>query len=98
MQRDTDDRRLLHALSLSVLATDEAGIIVFANDAATEMFARTTDELVGSQVVDIVALGPGEAPALPAVLPCCWSRSPTAVRPGTWRSWERRWRRWPWSG
>lgn len=68
MQRDTDDRRLLHALSLSVLATDEAGIIVFANDAATEMFARTTADLVGSQVVDLVALGPGEAPALPAVL------------------------------
>ncbi|GAA4714237.1 SpoIIE family protein phosphatase [Nocardioides conyzicola] len=68
MQRDTEDRRLLHALSLAVLATDEAGIIVFANDAATEMFARTADELVGSQVVDLVALGPGEAPALPAVL------------------------------
>jgi PAS domain S-box-containing protein len=68
VQRDTDERRLLHALSLSVLATDGVGVVAFANDAATELFGRTTDELVGSHIADLVALGPGESPALPNVL------------------------------
>lgn len=68
MQRDTDERRLLHALSLTVLATDGEGIIVFANDAATELFGRVADELVGTHVLDVVALGPGEKPMLPDIL------------------------------
>ena len=38
MQRHIDERRLLHALSLTVLATDETGVVAFANDAATELF------------------------------------------------------------
>ena len=68
MQRETDERRLLHALSLTVLATDGLGVIAFANAAATELFGRSTEELVGTHVLDLVALGPGEAPALPDVL------------------------------
>ncbi len=42
--------------------------MTFANNAATQMFGRSVQELLGSQVVDLVALGPGETPALPAVL------------------------------
>ncbi|MFC6341521.1 PAS domain-containing protein, partial [Nocardioides hankookensis] len=65
MERETDERRLLHALSLTVLATDGLGVIAFANDAASELFGRSPEELVGTHVLDVVALGPGEAPALP---------------------------------
>ena len=68
MQRDTDERRLLHALSLTVIATDGEGVIAFANDAATELFGLSTDELVGTHVLDLVALGPGETPVLPEIL------------------------------
>lgn len=68
MQRQDDELRLLDALSLAVLASDELGVVTFANDAATQMFARAAQELVGSQVVDLVTLGPGEEPALPNVL------------------------------
>jgi len=68
VQRDTDERRLLHALSLTVLATDGDGIIAFANEAATDLFGRSADELVGTHVLDLVALGPGETPMLPEIL------------------------------
>ncbi len=68
MQRDTDERRLLHALSLTVLATDGEGLIAFANDAATGLFGRSADELVGTHVLDLVGLGPGELPMLPEIL------------------------------
>ena len=54
MQRDTDDRLLLHALSISVLASDETGVVNFANDAATELFRTTTDGLVGHRVGELV--------------------------------------------
>jgi len=68
VQRDTDERRLLHALSLTVLATDGEGIIAFANDAATDLFGLSADDLVGTHVLDLVALGPGEMPMLPEIL------------------------------
>jgi PAS domain S-box-containing protein len=68
VERETDERRLLHALSLTVLATDGTGIIAFANDAAAELFGVATDELVGTHVLDLVALGPGEMPMLPEIL------------------------------
>ena len=47
MARHIDEQQLLRALSLSVLATDEAGVVVFANDAATALFQSSTAELVG---------------------------------------------------
>ena len=47
MARQIDERQLLHALSLSVLATDETGIVAFANDAATELFRTSTDRAGG---------------------------------------------------
>jgi PAS domain S-box-containing protein len=68
VQRDTDERRLLHALSLTVLATDGEGFIAFANDAASDLFGLGADELVGTHVLDLVALGPGEMPMLPEIL------------------------------
>ncbi|MEP9364745.1 SpoIIE family protein phosphatase [Nocardioides sp. CN2-186] len=68
MQRQDDELQLLDALSLAVLASDAGGVVTFANNAATQMFGRSVQELLGSQVVDLVALGPGETPALPAVL------------------------------
>ena len=60
MQRDTDERRLLHALSLSVLASDETGVVAFANDAATELFRTSADELVGRRVGELVELDAGD--------------------------------------
>ena len=83
MQRQTDELLLLDALTLAVLATDGSGFVTFANDAAATMFARTADELIGSHVVDLVALGPGEEPALPNVLNAVrWRGDVTVHRTG----------------
>jgi len=52
--RQIDERRLLHALSLSVLATDETGVVAFAHDAAIALFRTGTPELVGRRVGELV--------------------------------------------
>ena len=50
MQRDTEDQRLLHALSLSVIASDETGLVSFVNQAATELFQTSAEDLIGRRV------------------------------------------------
>src|SRR4051794_37607678 len=83
VEHETDERRLLNALTVAVLSTDGAGIIAFANEAATDLFARTTTELLGSHVLDLVALGPGESPVLPDVLRGVrWQGDVVVQRPG----------------
>jgi PAS domain S-box-containing protein len=82
MQRYTEGLRLLHALSLSVLATDVGGVVTFANDAATEMFNRSAEELVGSGLADLIG-GDSDATralALAAVLGGTRWRGDLAVR------------------
>lgn len=54
MARQIDEWRLLHALGLSVLATDESGIVTFANDAAAALFRTGTEDLVGRRVGELI--------------------------------------------
>lgn len=61
MERHVDERQLLDALSLSVLATDESSLVVFANDAATALFRTSTTELVGRRLGSLIE--PGQAAA-----------------------------------
>jgi PAS domain-containing protein len=70
VQRYTDELQLLHALSLALLATDTGGAVTFANDAASAIFDRSTGELVGRVVTELVgdATDPDEALPLSAVL------------------------------
>jgi PAS domain S-box-containing protein len=56
VQRHTDELQLLHALSLALLATDSGGLVTFANDAATAIFDRSTDDLVGRDVTDLIGV------------------------------------------
>ncbi len=68
MQRDTDEHQLLDALSISVLASDGAGVVSFANAAATRLFRTTTAGLVGHRVGDLVEASPATDQALLDVL------------------------------
>jgi PAS domain S-box-containing protein len=54
VRRDTEERLLLHSLSISVLATDESGVVTFANDAASGLFRTSTAGLVGHRVGELV--------------------------------------------
>lgn len=56
MQHASDELRLLHALGLAVLSTDESGTVVLANEAATALFARTSEELTGQRLADVLGV------------------------------------------
>ncbi len=62
MQRYIDELRLLHALRLAVLATDEAGTVTFANEAAADTCACTAADLLGKDVRELVADPSAEVP------------------------------------
>lgn len=67
MQRYIDELRLLHAIRLSVLATDRDGVITFANEAAADAHGAHRDKLVGLPLLDLVE-GDDAGRALAAVL------------------------------
>lgn len=54
MQRYIDELRLLHAIRLCVVATDDAGVVTFANEAGAEAFGFTRDTLLGRRLLDLV--------------------------------------------
>ena len=58
MQRYIDELQLLHAIRLSVVATDTAGAITFVNDAATETYAAETVELLGRDIMELLGVDP----------------------------------------
>jgi PAS domain S-box-containing protein len=58
VRRYTEELGLLHALSLSVLATDDRGVVTFANEAASAMFGRRSDQLAGQDAASLVAALP----------------------------------------
>ena len=62
MQRYIDELRLLHALRLMVLATDEDGVVTFVNEAAVETCACAEDDLLGSDVRTLVTDLQAESP------------------------------------
>ncbi|MFP5253009.1 MAG: SpoIIE family protein phosphatase [Actinomycetes bacterium] len=57
-----DELRLLHALRVAVLATDEAGTVAFANEAAARTCACAVEDLLGTQVRELLADSEAEAP------------------------------------
>ena len=59
MQRYIDELQLLHAIRLAVLATDVDGVVTFVNDAATEAYATEEEGLLGRNVLELLAPGPG---------------------------------------
>ena len=59
MQRYIDELRLLQAIRLAVVATDTAGTVTFANEAAAELHACTPDDLLGLDVRELVAKDDG---------------------------------------
>lgn len=54
MQRYIDELRLLQAITLSVVATDEHGVITFVNEAGAETYGAGADELIGRNVLDLL--------------------------------------------
>ncbi len=54
MQRYIDELRLLHAITLSVVATDELGTITFVNEAAADAYATAAEDLVGRDILDLI--------------------------------------------
>lgn len=54
MQRYIDELQLLHAIRLSVVATDVHGEITFANDAAADLYCAAREELVGLKLADFL--------------------------------------------
>lgn len=54
MQRYIDELRLLHAITLSVVATDDRGVITFVNEAGAEAYATPAEDLVGRSVLDLL--------------------------------------------
>jgi PAS domain S-box-containing protein len=83
VQRYIDELRLLHALSLAVLATDDGGVVTFANDAATRMFDVSAAELVGRDLAELVGGADADGPlALADVLGgATWRGDLTVRRP-----------------
>ena len=83
MQRYIDELRLLHALRLAVLATDEGGTVTFANEAAADTCACDVVELLGKDIRDLVADPQAAAPFdLAAVLGGeTWTGDLTVRRP-----------------
>ncbi len=59
MQRYIDELRLLHAIRLAVVATDTAGAITFANEAATEVYSTEAEDLLGRDILELLS-GDGE--------------------------------------
>ena len=55
MRRYIDELRLLHAIRLSVVATDTDGRITFANEAAETVYAAAPGDLVGRHLLDFLA-------------------------------------------
>ncbi|MGH3364409.1 MAG: PAS domain-containing protein, partial [Nocardioidaceae bacterium] len=70
MQRYIDELHLLHAIRLSVVATDTDGVITLVNEAATEVFAADAGGMLGRDVSQLLASEPDAAApfALDAVL------------------------------
>jgi len=62
VQRYIDELRLLHALRLAVLATDETGTVTFANEAAAETCACSVDDLLGKDVRELTSDSQAEVP------------------------------------
>ncbi len=54
MQRYIDELQLLHAIRLSVVATDGSGRLTFANDAAVELYGGSREQLVGMLLTDFL--------------------------------------------
>lgn len=54
MQRYIDELQLLHAIRMSVVATDASGKLTFANDAAGELYGASRDQLVGMNLTDFL--------------------------------------------
>lgn len=55
MQRYIDELRLLHAIRLSVVATDTEGVVTFANSAAERVYAAPPGGLVGRDLLEFLA-------------------------------------------
>lgn len=66
MERHVDERQLLDALSLAVLATDASSLVTFANGAAADLFRTSTTELLGRRVGSLIE--PDQAAAEHALL------------------------------
>lgn len=66
MERHVDERQLLDALSLSVLATDESSLVTFVNGAATELFRTGAADLIGRRIGSLIE--PGQDAAERALL------------------------------
>ena len=83
MQRYIDELRLLHALRLAVLATDEVGAVTFANEAAADTCACSVDELLGKDIRELASDPQADDPLdLTAVLAGqTWSGDLTVRRP-----------------
>lgn len=56
MQRYIDELRLLQAIRLAVVATDERGVISFVNEAGAEAYAAGVDDLVGRDLRELLPL------------------------------------------
>jgi PAS domain S-box-containing protein len=54
VQRYIDELRLLHAIRLSVVATGTDGVIMFANEAAEQVYAAGPGELLGRHLLDFL--------------------------------------------
>ena len=61
MQRYIDELRLLHAITLAVVATDAEGVITFVNEAGATVYRAVPEELVGRDVRDLLGGGPHES-------------------------------------
>jgi PAS domain S-box-containing protein len=81
--RDTEDRLLLHSLSISVLATDGSGGVTFANEAATKLFRTSTAGLVGCRVGELVEASDALDRALLDVLGGTRWHGDLTIRPST---------------
>lgn len=55
MQRYIDELQLLHAIRLSVVATDGAGRLTFVNDAAVELYGGSRERLIGMRLTDFLS-------------------------------------------
>jgi PAS domain S-box-containing protein len=85
VHRYIDELRLLHAIRLAVVATDVDGLITFVNDAATETYAASAEDLLGRHILDLVPsdAGGGGSLALDAVAGgATWRGDLTVRRPG----------------
>lgn len=54
MQRYIDELQLLHAIQLSVMATDDSGRLTFVNEAAAELYGGSRDQLVGMLLTEFL--------------------------------------------